>query len=233
MQNAIADGGRAQEEVDKLNEQLRSHQESIRILVEEKSQVDLTNKKLEADLQESKVQIDNLKAKNEQLEMDSLKQSHDQASSEGLKLAEAEVEAARRLLGSKEAELQERDGDLQELKSRLLAKESLETQLKEELKEKSSKLELAEVNLEQLRRSAVTDDDNSCLQDKVKDLESKNEELTKREAELTAYIQQAGRDREQIIHQYTTYCQQLTAQMEAVNEQLAGKISEADALAIR
>ena len=53
-----------------------------------------------------------------------------------------------------------------------------------------------------------------------------NEEHLKRVSELTAYIQQASQDREQIIQQYTSYSQQLASQIETLTQQLNVKASE-------
>ena len=53
-----------------------------------------------------------------------------------------------------------------------------------------------------------------------------NDEHAKRVSELSAYIQQASQDREQIIHQYTSYSQQLAAQIETLTQQLEVKVSE-------
>ena len=45
-------------------------------------------------------------------------------------------------------------------------------------------------------------------------------------AELTAYIQQASQDREQIIQQYTNYSQQLASQIESLTQQLHVKAND-------
>ena len=60
----------------------------------------------------------------------------------------------------------------------------------------------------------------------VSRLTLENEEHLKRVSELTAYIQQASQDREQIIQQYTSYSQQLASQIETLTQQLNVKASE-------
>ena len=86
------------------------------------------------------------------------------------------------------------------------------------------------MNLSQLRASALeqippAQDDQAVEEAKAKLLEkeseisrlsSENEEHVKRVEELTAYIQRASHDREQIIQQYTTYSQHLTTQIETL-----------------
>ncbi len=163
-----------------------------------------------------------------------------------------EVAAVRRELEAKMVALGERDDELRELRSRLQAREEETIRLREELQEKGGRLEMAELNLAQLRGStaeqtpatppvvsaseanAEAERERAEKKDKViRALEERNGELEKREAELTAYIQQAGQDREQIIHQYTTYCQQLTGQLEDASSQLTDKMSENSALTNR
>ena len=64
-------------------------------------------------------------------------------------------------------------------------------------------------------------------------LKEEKEAWHKKETELTAYIQQAAQDREQIIHQYTTYCKQLTGQIETLTEQVNLKAEENSGLSAR
>lgn len=117
------------------------------------------------------------------------------------------------------------------------------------------RLELAEVNLAQLRAANearrqdqdVTDDSEeeaqitqAAFHKQLKDKEEEiirlgleNEEHVKRVAELTAYIQQASNDREQIIQQYTSYSQQLASQIESLTQQLNVKAAENHSYATR
>merc|ERR1712038_1600383 len=108
----------------------------------------------------------------------------------------------------------------------------------QQLMETTTKLELAEVNLSQLRATNVEDqyapqteyeELTNRLEEKETELAritQENEEHVKRVAELTAHIQQASHDREQIIQQYTSYSQQLASQIETLTQQLNVKASE-------
>ena len=105
------------------------------------------------------------------------------------------------------------------------------------------------MNLSQLRSSALEQETPSAPEDQrageemkaeilEKDLEisrlsSENEEHVKRVEELTAYIQRASQDREQIIQQYTSYSQHLTAQIETLTQQVNAKASEVNLSASR
>ena len=109
------------------------------------------------------------------------------------------------------------------------------------------RLELAEMNLSQLRASALeqippAQDDQAVEEAKAKLLEkeseisrlsSENEEHVKRVEELTAYIQRASHDREQIIQQYTSYSQHLTTQIETLTQQVNAKVNEVNLSAAR
>ena len=77
---------------------------------------------------------------------------------------------------------------------------------------------------------------NSKLEEKdseITRLTNENEEHVKRVAELTAYIQQASQDREQIIQQYTSYSQQLATQIETLTQQLHSKALEVNNFSTR
>lgn len=102
------------------------------------------------------------------------------------------------------------------------------------------RLELADLNLSQLRSSALANPfpviDNQGLEDlkaklaekeaEISRVSSENDEHVKRVEELTAYIQRASQDREQIIQQYTSYSQHLTTQIETLTQELNGKANE-------
>ena len=94
---------------------------------------------------------------------------------------------------------------------------------------------MAEVNLQQLRSVNDLSKVDESNQNKENDtdktdtandkngidaLKEENETQRLRINELTLYIQQAAEDREQIIHQYTSYSQQLTTQIEALTKSL-------------
>ena len=103
------------------------------------------------------------------------------------------------------------------------------------------------MNLSQLRASALeqippAQDDQAVEEAKAKLLEkeseisrlsSENEEHVKRVEELTAYIQRASHDREQIIQQYTSYSQHLTTQIETLTQQVNAKVNEVNLSAAR
>lgn len=99
---------------------------------------------------------------------------------------------------------------------------------------------MADLNLSQLRSSALANPfpviDNQGLEDlkaklaekeaEISRVSSENDEHVKRVEELTAYIQRASHDREQIIQQYTSYSQHLTTQIETLTQELNGKANE-------
>ncbi len=156
---------------------------------------------------------------------------------------EREIDQVREELQGQGLLLQERNNDIEELRSKLGVREAENATLRSQIDQKASKLELAELNLIQIKSSLSQAEPTgsnvfNTAQDTEKDAEitklrAKNEELVSRESELTAYIQQASHDREQIIQQYTAYCQQLAAQLESVSQQLQARSSQAESLTSR
>ena len=144
-----------------------------------------------------------------------------------------------------------------ELKSKVDVSDKKSIFLAQQLQETVTKLELAEVNLSQLRAAAAAVEDGTgadenanneetgkkeeeeskaMLEEKegeIQRLVKENEGYVQRVADLTAYIQQASHDREQIIQQYTTYSQQLTVQIEELTKQLNDKATENHSYATR
>ena len=140
-----------------------------------------------------------------------------------------------------------------ELKSKVDVSDKKSIFLAQQLQETGTKLELAEVNLSQLRAAAEAttsadesasesnnakedDDGKADLSDKeaeIQRLMTENEGYVQRVSDLTAYIQQASHDREQIIQQYTSYSQQLTVQIEELTKQLNDKATENHSYATR
>ena len=139
-----------------------------------------------------------------------------------------------------------------ELKSKVDVSDKKSIFLSQQLQETVTKLELAEVNLSQLRAAAATEADESAnksndtkedddskaaaLKDKEAEIQrliTENEGYVQRVSDLTAYIQQASHDREQIIQQYTSYSQQLTVQIEELTKQLNVKATENHSYASR
>ena len=165
-----------------------------------------------------------------------MKRSHDATADEE---RDKTVEGLRRALAEAELHAKEQQHEMNELKSKLAMRETENTDIRRSLEDKSTKLELAEVNLAQLRSAtiegagAMAADTAASQAAELSSARTKIDEMTKRESELTAYIQQASQDREQIIHQYTTYSQQLTAQIESLGSQLSAKAGEASQLATR
>merc|ERR1719423_537430 len=97
---------------------------------------------------------------------------------------------------------------------------------------------MTQVNLEQLRsaqaaaetiepttinQTSTHESELKVLQDELDALKISKET---REKELTDYIGKAAADREQIIHTYTSYGQQLTAQIEMLTSELNDKKME-------
>lgn len=132
-----------------------------------------------------------------------------------------------------------------EMRSKVEHFEKNGTLIAKQLLETAQKLELAEVNLAQLRakneeneasnsQEAETKTSNDealtvIIQEKdaeLNKLTEENEKQGKQVAELSAYIHQASKDREQIIQQYTSYTQQLTCQIESLTQQLHEKADE-------
>lgn len=138
-----------------------------------------------------------------------------------------------------------------ELKSKVEISEKKSGILAQQLQESLGKLELAEVNLSQLRAANVEAAEKADKneedaekeakaiktlgekENEIQRLTTENEEHLKRIADLTAYIQQASHDREQIIQQYTSYSQQLAVQIEDLTKQLNEKVKENHAYAER
>ena len=140
-----------------------------------------------------------------------------------------------------------------ELKSKVDVSDKKSIFLAQQLQETGTKLELAEVNLSQLRAAAEAttsadesanesnnakedDDGKADLSDKEAEIQrliTENEGYVQRVSDLTAYIQQASHDREQIIQQYTSYSQQLTVQIEELTKQLNDKATENHSYATR
>jgi len=130
--------------------------------------------------------------------------------------------------------------ECQELKAKVQHHEANSINLQRELTEAARGLELADLNLTQLRSSALENPfpviDNQGLDDlkakltekeaEISRVSSENDEHVKRVEELTAYIQRASQDREQIIQQYTSYSQHLTTQIETITQELNGKANE-------
>jgi len=102
----------------------------------------------------------------------------------------------------------------------LTTREAEARTLSDRARDAEARLELAELNLRQLRSAADRQEigqTNETLKESLERetvaLRDENKALKDRETELAAYIQQASQDREQIIQQYTAYCKQLTAQV--------------------
>ncbi len=126
--------------------------------------------------------------------------------------------------------LHEKANDVSELQSRLLDKERENGKLEKDLAEKSSRLEMADLNLSQIRSASTPTSTEDRVKEKeeiIAKMETEKVEMKKREEELTLYIRQAGQDREQIIQQYTAYGQALASQITGLTDQLNAKTTEA------
>ena len=98
--------------------------------------------------------------------------------------------------------------EVAELGSKVGAKDKACEALKADLKLKTSSLEMAELNLAQLRMAKDSDENRREEAERFAEKEAElsrvtaeNGEHVQRVSELTAYIHQASIDREQIIHQ--------------------------------
>ena len=224
----------AREEMDRLKVQLASYKESTEIMVSEKCDQTKEIARYEFLLRSKEVEVENASKRASDMEKALLgMQSHQ---SEPDPLLVAEVSRLEHEVKDYKILVHEKANDLSELQSRLVVKERENESLEKELSEKSAKLEMAELNLVQIRSASTPTTSEERLKEKdeaINKLGKEKAEMKKREEELTAYIRQAGQDREQIIQQYTAYSQQLTAQITSLTEQLNASSSEAAALSTR
>ena len=224
----------AREEMDRLKVQLASYKESTEIMVSEKCDQTKEIARYETLLRSKEVEVENASKRASDMEKALLgMQSHQ---SEPDPLLVAEVSRLEHEVKDYKILVHEKANDLSELQSRLVVKERENESLEKQLSEKSAKLEMAELNLVQIRSASTPTTSEERLREKdeaINKLGEEKAEMKKREEELTAYIRQAGQDREQIIQQYTAYSQQLTAQITSLTEQLNASSSEAAALSTR
>ncbi|TRY62639.1 hypothetical protein TCAL_00468 [Tigriopus californicus] len=220
------------DETEKYQKELQAYKDSISMLVGEKSDFEGQIKKLENSMKMREVEVTSLKQmllESEQRANESLERA--QASDHGEK-AQSQLANLEATIQNLNVQLNEKDEDVAYLKSRLGAKEQESSTQAQTVASLKSKLEMAELNLTQLRSVALDHPDEEAIkarqgqEEKMSRLEDEKDKLVKREAELTAYIQQASQDREQIIHQYTNYSQQLAAQIETITQKLNDKIQE-------
>ena len=224
----------AREEMDRLNVQLASYKESTEIMVSEKSDQTKEIALMEAQLKSKEVEVENASKRASDMERALLGiQSHQ---SEPDPLLVAEVARLEHEVKDYKILVHEKANDVSELQSRLVVRDRENEALEKQLSDKSAKLEMAELNLVQIRSASTPTTSEERLKEKddaIGKLEEEKAEMKRREDELTAYIRQAGQDREQIIQQYTAYSQQLTAQITSLTEQLNARSSEAAALSTR
>ena len=224
----------AREEIDRLKAQLGSYKESTEIVVSEKSDLAKEIARF-ADLLKSKeVEVENASKRAADMEKTLLGMQTHQAEPDPSLVAE--ISRLEHEVKDYKILVHEKANDVSELQSRLVVKDRENEALSKELSDKSARLEMAELNLVQIRSAATPTTSEERLREKVEaihKLEEEKAEMKKREEELTAYIRQAGQDREQIIQQYTAYSQQLTAQITSLTEQLNARSSEAAALSTR
>ena len=226
-------------------EQLKSHAESIQILVMEKTDLeglltktqvalsskDGKNKKTVFFLAKGKSNFflnfaDEIAKLQEELKVFGEEKVERDVMKENLgSVDKTVIETLRRDCEKFERTVTDLNQEISELSSKFSAKEQQVQVLNGELAEAKSKLELAQVNLDQLR-SAGSDSKPDQINDQSEEVERlvrENQEHVKRVEELTAYIQKATQDREQIIHQYTSYSQQLTTQIQTLTSDLDDK----------
>lgn len=179
--------------------------------------------------------IEELEQKSSHLESELQKESQAKKNSDS---ENQEISQLRQELDETKSLLGDQKNDLSELHSKLSAKDSENANLKRDLSEALARLELSELNLTQLRSASQVTNEASTNQsvkkdDEISQLKAKLIEHEQREGELTAYIQKASQDREQIIHQYTAYSQQLTTQIESLSQNLQSKTKEIESLTDR
>ena len=247
-------------ESSKYTDELNSYKESLKMVISEKSEIEASMKQMQNTLKMKDGKIPKCLVETITtshflaVEITSLKQmllDSEQRANENLEKAEAAAMDTSKVQEMVQMKAQLQDAQMTsdelrhtvtELQSKLGVKERETTDLKAELDSSNAKLEMVELNLSQLRAatagsapaSGVAESEALNAKDaEIADLKTAVEEAKKREAELSAYIQSASVDREQIIHQYTTYSQQLTAQIESVTAQLNQKVEEGQHLARR
>ena len=224
----------AREEIDRLKVQLASYKESTEIMVAEKCDQTKEIAQYETLLRSKEVEVENASKRASDMEKALLgMQSH---RSEPDPMLVAEVSRLEHEVKDYKILVHEKANDVSELQSRLVVKDRDNEALEKQLAEKSAKLEMAELNLVQIRSASTPTTSEERLRERdeaIARLQEEKAEMKKREEELTAYIRQAGQDREQIIQQYTAYGQQLTAQITSLTEQLNARSSEAAALSTR
>lgn len=221
-----------------LRSQLQSHADSIKILVSEKSDFEATLKKLNAELANKNAELTKLRDST-QNEAEWKQRKEEEQTQMKANMEEKFSGIIQELETSKQT-IEDLNQEVSELRSKISSRDKINESLTSELKLKSSKLEMAELNLAQLRTVKDADDVRRDEQTKLAEKESElsrltseNEEHVRRVSELTAYIQQASVDREQIIHQYTSYSQQLASQIELLTQQLNERAKETHHLATR
>ena len=229
-----------EKEVGVLNDQLKSHVDSLRILVEEKTSLEKSSHLSKKLLVEKEDQIRTIQeelrfAQNAKADAELLANNSDSVD-------KTVIEALRRELNEQRQTIADLSQEVAEHSSKFLAKEQEVTALLLQQAQLKSKHEMAELNLQQLRVASSNNNTNveacdkkdngsahpngiqssqeSNAHDNIVRLKRENETQLKRIKELTLYIQQATEDREQIIHQYTSYSQQLTSQIETLTNSL-------------
>ena len=224
----------AREEIDRLKAQLGSYKESTEIVVSEKSDLAKELTRFAELLKSKEVEVENASKRAADMERTLLGMQTHQAEPDPTLVAE--ISRLEHEVKDYKILVHEKANDVSELQSRLVVKDRENEALSKELSDKSARLEMAELNLVQIRSAATPTTSEEHLREKdeaIHKLEEEKAEMKKREEELTAYIRQAGQDREQIIQQYTAYSQQLTAQITSLTEQVNARSSEAAALSTR
>jgi len=206
----------------RLRSELASHQESLKFVVEEKSNVENELNQYRTELDAKRAENAALSEKLERAELTAVKAQDGHNESQAVSALEAEAARLRDQLKEAKVTSDERGHEAGELRSRLAASETEARALADKLRDAEARLELTELNLRQVRSAAERgplqephgeSSQKRAAEKEAEKLREENRALKEREAELVAYIQQASQDREQIIQQYTAYAKQLTSQV--------------------
>ncbi|CAB4055937.1 GOLGA2 [Lepeophtheirus salmonis] len=193
------------EEIEKIKnsyeDRINDLSSSIQIYVSEKSELSLELEKTRKESVSQKEGIKSLEGKIEELISTKAGEFED---TKKLEIKEEEVKVLQKELSDVNETVINQKHELSEITSKFKSKVDLAEDFERKYVDTKAQLEMTELNLSQMQ------------------IESKD----KRVSELTAYIQQSNGERDQIINQYTSYSQQLVAQIEALNKTLNEKLEE-------
>ncbi|XP_040583435.1 uncharacterized protein [Lepeophtheirus salmonis] len=214
------------EEIEKIKnsyeDRINDLSSSIQIYVSEKSELSLELEKTRKESVSQKEGIKSLEGKIEELISTKAGEFED---TKKLEIKEEEVKVLQKELSDVNETVINQKHELSEITSKFKSKVDLAEDFERKYVDTKAQLEMTELNLSQMR-NGNRDDLLLEKDEEISKLNSEIESKDKRVSELTAYIQQSNGERDQIINQYTSYSQQLVAQIEALNKTLNEKLEE-------